>query len=1043
MRASIRTADPRFLIILVAILAGGLLSAASVLAADRPAAAITQPAAGGEVCGVVFFDRDGDGIRAADERGLPGASVRLQDVATSGQVYSATLTTADDGAYRFTGLAAGAYWVSEINPAPYLNTTLNIIFVTVADAPVETRFGDALPLTIIGAVYDDLNRDGMQGLTEQVIPDTSVQIFADSNRNGVVDFGDIPLGATVNDAQGNYALAGIGPGARILRLEPPGGTGSLFGSAGFPYDQPLTLISDEVSGAATRLDAGWRDDESQTPFAANRVIVRFVPGVPAEARADVLAQRDVTLAGHIPGIDADVLQTRPGQAAAVAADLAGLRIVQYAERDARVQGRLTPADPDYNAAATVYAPQKIGAQAAWDITTGSPTVIVAVLDSGLALTHTEFTGRIVSGYDFINNDADPSDDHGHGTHVAGIIAAAQNNGVGSTGIAPGVNVMPIKVLDARLNGSWATAAAGIVYAADHGAQIINMSLAGVISSQALQDALNYAAARNVLLVAAAGNGASNTPLYPAYHDQVLAVSATNAADQAWTLSTHGPWVDVSAPGATVWSTLWQPTAPITYGFMSGASMAAAHVTGLAALLWSSRPELGVADVRALIQNYAADLGDAGPDPYFGAGRIEAGASLQASRTWVLFTPTPSPTPTATHTPTATPTFTPTPTATPTATPTPINFAAGLRVNSGGPVFTDSLKLPWAADLAYSPGGWGYTNLTSTAKSSSKAVNKTVDDVLYQKWRDNPGEYRFTAPNGTYEVRLRWAEFETNVAGKRLMQILIEGAIVENALDIRAAARAMYTAFDKTYWVTVSDGLLNIAFAKNGGTLNPMVSAIEIKAAILPTPTATATPTVTATPTATPTLPVTLTPTATPTVPPTIPVTQTPTATPSATPTRVSYVQRVNCGGASFTDGLGNTWAADRVFAAGPWGYTHTSSTAKSSTMAVAGTPEDGLYQRWRDNPGEYRFTVPNGNYQVTLRFAEFEIARIGDRKMKLTIEGMLVEPGLDVYAIAGKAVALDRTYVATVSDGVLRIAFAKSGGGKNPMVSAIEITSLN
>jgi thermitase len=1017
MTANTEKTGSRLLIFLAMLLVGLVIGVTGVLAADRSAAVTPHSVAGGEVFGAVFFDRNGNGARDAGERGLPGARVRLQDVMTGGQAYSATLTTADDGAYRFADLAADSYWLIETNPDNYISTMLDLLLVSVTDAPVERNLGDALPLTVIGAVYDDLNRDGMQGLTEQVISDTLVQIYADLNGSGAIDLGDILLASVTNDAQGNYALSGIGPGARILRIQPPGGASP----AGYPLDLALQLVSAEVSAAGIRFDAGWRAPAPLASAVADRVLARFVPGLSEGAIADILAQRDVTLMRRIPGIDLYVLQTRPGQAAAVAADLAGLSMVQYAERDAVVQGRLSPADPDFGNPTLVYAPQKINAPAAWDITTGSPAVIVAVLDSGLALTHTEFSGRVAPGYDFINDDADPSDDHGHGTHVAGIVAAGLNNGVGSVGIAPGVSIMPIKVLDAQLNGGWAAVAAGIVYATDHGARIINLSLAGVAGSQALQDALAYATGHNVLLVAAGGNSASAAPVYPAYDDRVLAVSATNAADQPWSLSTRGPWIDVSAPGATVWSALWLPTAPITYGFMSGSSMAAAHVSGLAALLWSHRPELGVADVRALIQNYAVDLGAAGPDEFYGAGRINAGASLQASRDWVLFTPTPVPTagsPTATWTPTATPTTTPSATPTITASPTATPSAAPTlqRVNSGGASFTDSQGAIWAADRAYAAGVWGYTNLTSTAKASSKAVNNTVDDVLYQKWRDNPGEYRFTAPNGLYEVRLRWAEFETNQVGKRLMQITLEGSVVETALDVRAEARALYTAYDKTYRVTVTDGVVNIGFARNGGSFNPMISAIEVR--LLPplTPTATATPT--------------------------LPPTATATATATATPTRIPYLQRVNCGGTSFNDSLGNVWAADRVFADGAFGYTNTSSTARSSTLAVAGTLDDGLYQRWRDNPGEYRFALPNGAYVVTLRFAEFEVARIGDRKMKITLEGTVVEPGLDVYAAAGKAVALDRAYVANVTDGVLSIGFAKSGGGKNPIVSAIEVRNL-
>jgi hypothetical protein len=211
---------------------------------------------------------------------------------------------------------------------------------------------------------------------------------------------------------------------------------------------------------------------------------------------------------------------------------------------------------------------------------------------------------------------------------------------------------------------------------------------------------------------------------------------------------------------------------------------------------------------------------------------------------------------------------------------------------------------------------------------------------------------------------------------------------------------------------VSDGALNIQFAKVSGTYNPMIAAIAVTWYIPPT--VTPTPTITPTPTKTP--------------------------TPSPTPTSpLAQPLRVNSGGAAYTDTGGLVWAADQVFTTGSWGYTNTSSTAKSTTTAVAGTNDDPLYQKWRDNPTEYRFTVPNGWYQVQLRFAEFEVNKSGDRKMQITMEGVVKETALDVYATVGKAVALNKNYTVTVTDGVLNIAFAKNGGTKNPMIAAIEV----
>ncbi len=376
-------------------------------------------------------------------------------------------------------------------------------------------------------------------------------------------------------------------------------------------------------------------------------------------------------------------------------------------------------------------------------------------------------------------------------------------------------------------------------------------------------------------------------------------------------------------------------------------------------------------------------------------------------------PTATPTPTATSTPTATPT--PTATDTPTATPTPVPYEQRVHVGSTA-TFTDGAGKVWAADRAYgTTGPWGYT--TGTAKSTTTAVAGTTDDALYQKYREIVGEYRFQVPNGQYLVTLRFAEFTVTKATDRPMKITIEGVVVENNLSVYGVV-GLATALDRTYTANVSDGLLTIAFAKGAGaSKSPAINAILVKTA--PPPTPTPTPTFTVTPGG---------------------PTFTPTPTPSNTPTPVPYVQRVQVGGtAAFTDGAGKVWAADRAYGTtGPWGYT--TGTAKSVTTAVAGTTDDLLFQKYREIVGEYRFQVPNGTYQVTLRFAEFTVTNATDRRMHITIEGTRVQTDLSVWGTVGLATALDRTYTTTVSDGLLTIAFAKgTGARKSPAINAIEV----
>jgi chitinase len=184
------------------------------------------------------------------------------------------------------------------------------------------------------------------------------------------------------------------------------------------------------------------------------------------------------------------------------------------------------------------------------------------------------------------------------------------------------------------------------------------------------------------------------------------------------------------------------------------------------------------------------------------------------------TPTPTNTPTLTWTPTITPGG---PTFTPTPSPTPTPYL--VRVNCGGTAYVDTQGQGWAADKAFVVGSWGYT--AGSARSSTKAVNGTTDDPLYQKYRELAGEYKFTVPNGTYEVRLKWAEFGTTSPTGRIMKITLETTIVESSLSVYSVVGA-YTALDRVYTVSVNDGVLNVVFAQNGGSKVPMISAIQVK-----------------------------------------------------------------------------------------------------------------------------------------------------------------------------------------------------------------------
>lgn len=298
--------------------------------------------------------------------------------------------------------------------------------------------------------------------------------------------------------------------------------------------------------------------------------------------------------------------------------------------------------PDDTYWSTQWGPDAIGARAAWAITRGRPEIVVAVLDSGVDLAHPDLAGRLVPGIDLGSGDRDPSDEDGHGTHVAGIIAAASNNGRGVAGVAPGVVVMPIKVMNDD-GDIWDSAVAeGIAWAVARGARVINLSLGGPDDSAAIDAAIDDARAKGAVVVAAAGNHRDGdlqaSVDQPGAYGPVLAVAAVSdrGADfgspgavqryEQAAYSNSGPEVDIAAPGTSIMSTFptWESR---QYVRISGTSMATPFVSAAAALVISRDPSLTADQVEAALLGTAADLGAPGPDPETGAGLVRADAAV--------------------------------------------------------------------------------------------------------------------------------------------------------------------------------------------------------------------------------------------------------------------------------------------------------------------------------------------------------------------------------------------------------------------------------
>ncbi len=312
--------------------------------------------------------------------------------------------------------------------------------------------------------------------------------------------------------------------------------------------------------------------------------------------------------------------------------------VIYAERNAYAYALMVPNDPYYK---YQWHMTRIGVEDAWDLATGTG-VIVAVVDTGIKQTLEDLANtQFVPGYDFVNDDNDPTDDEGHGSHVAGTIAQSTNNGVGVVGVAFNAKLMPVKVLDFRGSGTYDDIADGIYYAVDNGADIINMSLGGSSSLSVLEDAVNYAWSHGVVIVCAAGNESSSDPSYPAAYDAAISVSATTSIDTLASYSNYGSTIDIAAPGGDSGDNngdgyddmILQNTFSRTgegYYFYAGTSMASPHVAGTAALVKSANPNLTNAEIRDILESTAEDLGDPGWDQYFGNGLVNAYAAVQSA-----------------------------------------------------------------------------------------------------------------------------------------------------------------------------------------------------------------------------------------------------------------------------------------------------------------------------------------------------------------------------------------------------------------------------
>lgn len=378
-------------------------------------------------------------------------------------------------------------------------------------------------------------------------------------------------------------------------------------------------------------------------FVPGELLVKPVEGAHLEGNSLELGY-PVRVKGSVAGLGVLRLEVPVGREMETAQRLREDPRVEWAEVDHLRDLMRVPSDQLYRQ--FQWDMRRIQAEQAWDVTVGSPEVVVAVLDTGIDRTHPDLAGKLVPGYDFLNDDPNPEDDSGHGTHNAGVIAAASDNGTGIAGVAWGARIMPIKVLNANGVGPDSVIARGLVYAADHGARVINMSFGNPVASQMLAQAVRYAYDKGAVLVAAAGNTANqdNAVIYPAAYDRVLAVAATDEEDNTPDFSQHHPYVEISAPGVGIVSTFWRGAGYGDYAAASGTSAAAPHVSGVAALIRSVGPNLSNSQVIRILEETADDLGVPGRDEYYGTGRVNAYRAVTAAKLGVTGRPAATPTP---------------------------------------------------------------------------------------------------------------------------------------------------------------------------------------------------------------------------------------------------------------------------------------------------------------------------------------------------------------------------------------------------------------
>lgn len=770
----------------------------------------------------------------------------------------------------------------------------------------------------------------------------------------------------------------------------------------------------------------------------------------------------------VPRNNVHVISVPASQEAAISEALATDPRVTYVEPDRiRTSTAFGPNDADYS---QQWALENIQALAAWGLmpgqfftsaTAGTGRIRVAVLDTGADCTHPDFMnggssadsasgGQILfaSSRAYYQTTVSPSacawqDDHGHGTHTAGIIAASANDTIGVAGSAWPVQLTIYKVLDQTGSGDDGTISQGIIDAVNDGASVISMSLGGAGYSQTFQSAINYAWSKNVLVVAAAGNSASTTLFYPAGANHAIGVGATDNNDNWATFSNYGNQVAVAAPGVSILSTV--PTYPTTngllnYGTLSGTSMSAPFVAALGGMIFTASPGITAAAARMRVEASADNTNAGGASgSYLGYGRVNFARAVSGNlRTstqggivgQVLDAFSQLPVGSATIT-VAGQTIT-------------TDFTGLFRFNgvqagswpmtitqANYPVLNMTVNVTAGADtecvavLGGSPAKFTGTVTDSGAPVAGAVIEALADgQVASSAVSDANGLYSLYVQAGTYTINASamyhltstTAPLSVSANGSTTANLTLpamgtlKGAVSLPMGAPAAGASLTITGPQTTLVTTDANGAFStIGLAAGTYTLDAAYTGFTD-----------ARTSVTVSVDASTMVNLQFAPVA---------------GSSSSSGGAAAFTPiRVRAGGGAVTDANGNVWSADTGFIGG---YTYSDSNPISNTATPA------LYQAQRYNVGaplEYRFAVPNGSYFVTLKFAEIYFTNVGQRVANILINGQTVQQNFDIIAAAGGPnLAIDQTYPVTITNGVIDIQLTSVV--QNPEINAIQIVT--